>query len=61
MSDYSTLHDAGKEMWNAVNSWWDSGCSGPDPRGPAPCTSYVYSYKSLSWIPLPPPPFQLFY
>lgn len=52
---YDSLTDSGKMMMNRVDRWWDQGCQGPDPRGPAPSNSHRYSYITLSWTLRPYP------
>ena len=47
---YYSLPDSGKIMVNRVDRWWDQGCQGPDPRGPAPSSHHYYSYFTLRWI-----------
>ena len=47
---YNSLPDSGKMMMNRVDLWWDQGCRGPDPRGPAPSRLYHrYCYFTLQW------------
>ncbi len=32
-----------------VDDWYNSGCIGPDPRGPAPVGNYYYDYQLQAW------------